>query len=294
MKYDDNVNVNVNVNDRDPYGDSDLLAQRDLTIGDFRASEKESKHKIMEKMLELRHNKDYNKHLLSVYMKAKGLFDKMVEEHREQLQYLEEIYRHINNMIRENLSKPSFSKSQIVAELMKDKKRIGRLLKKMRNSYEKLSNVDTTIGVTIEKMDKIIELDEIQHDDDDDDEDEEDASVEDDEGEGEDEYAIDEGEDEDEDDASDEDEEYVSDEDEEDASDEDDEGEGEGEGEGDEGEGEHEYVSDDEGESEEYASDEDEEDEHDEDEAEVAAVDDAEEYASDDDDDDDEGIIAIY
>ena len=263
MKYDDNVNVDVD--DRDPYGDSDLLAQRDLTIGDFRASEKESKHKIMEKMLELRHNKEYNKHLLSVYMKAKGLFDKMVEEHREQLQYLEEIYRHINNMIRENLSKPSFSKSQIVAELMKDKKRIGRLLKKMRNSYEKLSNVDTTIGVTIEKMDKIIELDEIQHDDEDEDEDEEDASVEDDEGEGEDEYAIDEGDDED---ASDEDEEYASDEDEEDASDED----------------------------EEYASDEDEEDEHDEDEADVAAVDDAEEYASDDDanEDDDEGIIAIY
>ena len=278
MKYDDNVNVDVD--DRDPYGDSDLLAQRDLTIGDFRASEKESKHKIMEKMLELRHNKEYNKHLLSVYMKAKGLFDKMVEEHREQLQYLEEIYRHINNMIRENLSKPSFSKSQIVAELMKDKKRIGRLLKKMRNSYEKLSNVDTTIGVTIEKMDKIIELDEIQHDDEDEDEDEEDASVEDDEGEGEDEYAIDEGDDEgDDEDASDEDED-ASDEDEDDASDEeyasDDEGESEGE----------EYASDD---AEEYASDEDASDEH-EDENEN------EEYAShdDEDDEDDEGIIAIY
>lgn len=286
MKYDDNVNVNVNVNDRDPYGDSDLLAQRDLTIGDFRASEKESKHKIMEKMLELRHNKEYNKHLLSVYMKAKGLFDTMVEEHRVQLHYLEEIYRHINNMIRENLSKPAFSKSQIVAELMKDKKRIGRLLKKMRNSYEKLSNVDTTIGVTIEKMDKIIELDEIQHDDDDDDDTDADADDDADAYEGEDEYAIDEGEDEDEDDASDEDEEYVSDED---ASD--DEGESEGE----------EYASDDaeeyaSDEDEEYASDEDEEDEHDEDEADVAAVDDAEEYASDDDanEDDDEGIIAIY
>jgi hypothetical protein len=286
MKYDDNVNVDVD--DRDPYGDSDLLAQRDLTIGDFRASEKESKHKIMEKMLELRHNKEYNKHLLSVYMKAKGLFDKMVEEHREQLQYLEEIYRHINNMIRENLSKPSFSKSQIVAELMKDKKRIGRLLKKMRNSYEKLSNVDTTIGVTIEKMDKIIELDEIQHDDEDEDEDEEDASVEDDEGEGEDEYAIDEGDDEgDDEDASDEDED-ASDEDEDDASDEEYASDDEGESEGEEyaSDDAEEYASDD---AEEYASDEDASDEH-EDENEN------EEYAShdDEDDEDDEGIIAIY
>ena len=282
MKYDDNVNVNVDVNDRDPYGDSDLLAQRDLTIGDFRASEKESKHKIMEKMIELRHNKEYNKHLISVYMKAKGLFDKMVEEHREQLQYLEEIYRHINNMIRENLSKPTFSKTQIIAELMKDKKRIGRLLKKMRNSYEKLSNVDTTIGVTIEKMDKIIELDEIQPDDDDDDTDA-DADDDADAYEGEDEEDEDE-EDEDEEDEDEEDEEYASDEEDEEDEDE-------------------EYASD---EDEEYASDEededddedeDEEDEHDE-EAEVAAVDDAEEYASDDDEDDedadDEGIIAIY
>lgn len=284
MKYDDNVNVNVDVNDRDPYGDSDLLAQRDLTIGDFRASEKESKHKIMEKMLELRHNKEYNKHLISVYMKAKGLFDKMVEEHREQLQYLEEIYRHINNMIRENLSKPTFSKTQIITELMKDKKRIGRLLKKMRNSYEKLSNVDTTIGVTIEKMDKIIELDEIQHDDDDDDTDadaDDDADADADAYDGEDEEDDDEDEDEeddgedDEDDGEDEedddeDEEYASDEDEEYASDDDDD------------------------DDEEYASDEDyeDEDEEDDDEAEVAAVDDAEEYASHD--DDDEGIIAIY
>jgi hypothetical protein len=293
MKYDDNVNVNVNVNDRDPYGDSDLLAQRDLTIGNFRASEKESKHKIMEKMLELRHNKEYNKHLISVYMKAKGLFDKMVEEHREQLQYLEEIYRHINNMIRENLSKPSFSKTQIITELMKDKKRIGRLLKKMRNSYEKLSNVDTTIGVTIEKMDKIIELDEIQHDDDDDTDADADADADDDADayEGEDEEDADEDEDE-------EDEEYASDE------------EDDGEDEEDDGEEDEEYASD---EDEEYASDEDEEyasddeeddgeDEEDEDgedeEDDVAAVDDAEEYASDDDDDDDddddEGIIAIY
>jgi hypothetical protein len=291
MKYDDNVNVNVN--DRDPYGDSDLLAQRDLTIGNFRASEKESKHKIMEKMLELRHNKEYNKHLISVYMKAKGLFDKMVEEHREQLQYLEEIYRHINNMIRENLSKPSFSKTQIITELMKDKKRIGRLLKKMRNSYEKLSNVDTTIGVTIEKMDKIIELDEIQHDDDDDTDADADADADDDADayEGEDEEDADEDEDE-------EDEEYASDE------------EDDGEDEEDDGEEDEEYASD---EDEEYASDEDEEyasddeeddgeDEEDEDgedeEDDVAAVDDAEEYASDDDDDDDddddEGIIAIY
>lgn len=120
------------MNDRDTaYGDSDFLAH-DLAVGDFRRSEKENKRKIIEKMLILRHNMKYNKHLLSVYMKAKGLFDTMVEEHRSQLYYLDEIYRHINQLIRENLSTMSKKPSGVIVELMKDKKRIGALLKRMR------------------------------------------------------------------------------------------------------------------------------------------------------------------
>jgi hypothetical protein len=273
--YDDTENIN----DHDRYGDLDFLAERDHTIRDFRASEKETKHKIMEKMLELRHNKDYNKHLISVYMKAKDLFDTMVEEHRQQIHYLEEIYRHINNIIRENLSTPKLQNRAIIAELMKDKKRIGRLLKKMQNSYEKLSNVDTTIGVTIEKMDKIIELDDIQareyaddgEDDDLDEDDDEDLDIDDDE-------------DDDESDVEDDDEEYTSeDEDEDDDDDED--------------------MDDDED------TDEDEDDDMDVDEDEDAededddAEDEDEKYAIEDEDEDenenenendDDGIIAIY
>ena len=88
----------------DVYGDSDFLAQRDKTIHDFRESDKDTKRKIIGKMLTLRHNMKYNKHLLSVYMKAKSLFDTMIEEHRAQLHYLDEIYRHLNHLIRENLS----------------------------------------------------------------------------------------------------------------------------------------------------------------------------------------------
>ena len=144
------------------FADSDFLAQRDLTVNDFRASDKESKRKIIEKMLTLRHNMKYNKHLLSVYMKAKGIFDTMVEEHRSQLYYLDEIYRHVNQLIRENLS--TTSKKPMMSELIKDKKRIGTLLKKMRSSYEKLMNVDTVIGVTIDKMNEITFMeDDAQH-----------------------------------------------------------------------------------------------------------------------------------
>jgi len=133
------------------FGDSDFLAYRDIATNDFRKSEKESKIQIIKKMLELRHNMKYNQHLLSVYLKAKSLFDTMVDEQRAQITYLEEIYDHINGMIRE-----THRKNTITAELLKDKKRIGLLLKKMRNSYDKLTNVYTVIDVTVQKMNELI------------------------------------------------------------------------------------------------------------------------------------------
>ena len=154
------MNDVIDINDTDDdddndFGDSEFLASQDLSVGDFRQSDNENKHKIIEKMLALRHNMKYNKHLLSVYMKAKGLFDTMVEEHRSQLYYLDEIYRHINQLIRENLSTTSKQTNGMMSELRKDKKRIGVLLKRMRASYEKLMNVDTVVGVTIDKMNEI-------------------------------------------------------------------------------------------------------------------------------------------
>jgi len=133
------------------FGDSDFLAYRDIATNDFRKSEKESKIQIIKKMLELRHNMKYNQHLLSVYLKAKSLFDTMVDEQRAQITYLEEIYDHINGMIRD-----THRKNTITAELLKDKKRIGLLLKKMRNSYDKLTNVYTVIDVTVQKMNELI------------------------------------------------------------------------------------------------------------------------------------------
>ena len=154
------MNGVFDLNDDEPIDDAGVLARRDAAIGDFRESEKANKRKIIEKMLTLRHNMKYNKHLLSVYMKAKGLFDKMVEEHRSQLYYLDEIYRHINHLIRENLSTSSKKPSGMLNELIKDKKRIGALLKKMRASYENLMNVDTVLGVTIDKINEVSFMDE--------------------------------------------------------------------------------------------------------------------------------------
>ena len=149
----------------DVYGDSDFLANRDKTVHDFRASEKDTKRKIIEKMLTLRHNMKYNKHLLSVYMRAKELFDTMVNEHRSQLEHLDEIYRHLNNLIRENLSAQRNNRADarsklMMTELVKDKKQIGVLLKKMRGSFDKLMDIDTVIGTTIENINEITLMDE--------------------------------------------------------------------------------------------------------------------------------------
>jgi hypothetical protein len=220
----------MSMDDNDVYGDSDFLAQRDKTVHDFRASEKDTKRKIIEKMLTLRHNMKYNKHLLSVYTRAKELFDTMVDEHRSQLNHLDEIYRHLNHLIRENLSaqrnrRGDTSSKMMMTELVKDKKRIGSLLKKMRGSFDKLMDIDTVIGTTIENINEITLMDEnVDEDDDEDDvvlDNDESESENDDEDEGE-----DEGEDEDEDDEDDEDEDDE-DEDDEDEDDEDDEDEDE-------------------------------------------------------------------
>ena len=159
--------ADAGADDNEPYGDSKFLAMRDSTIKNLRSSEKDTKHKIIEKMLTLQHNMKYNRHLLSVYMKAKELFDKMVEEHRMQIHSLEEIHHHLNHLIRENLSAKRIKSkkdaagvtSSTMTELMKDKKRIGALLKKMRDSYEKLMNIDTVIGVTIQQINEITFMD---------------------------------------------------------------------------------------------------------------------------------------
>ena len=151
-------------NQAQSFGDSDFLAMDDKAIRNFRENENDAKRKIVKKMLTLRHNMKYNKHLLSVYMKAKELFDKMVDEHRSQLHSLDEIYRHLNHVIRENMSKIRIDSkksvsSNMMTELIKDKKRIGLLLKKMRNSYDKLMNIDTILGVTVDKVNEITFMD---------------------------------------------------------------------------------------------------------------------------------------
>jgi len=252
------------------YGDSDFLADNDLAIKKFRGSEKDAKRKIIDKMLTLRHNMKYNKHLLSVYVKAKALFDEMVEEHRLQIDSLDEIYRHLNQMIRENLSKQRIQKkkdgvsSEMLKEMTKDKNRIGALLKKMRVSYQKLMNVDTILGVTVDKINEITFIEDDDHDGKSSEDEEDEPDNGDDDNDNDEDENIDEDEDEGEDD-----EEY----------------EDEGEGENDQDTDDEDVVEEDEDEDDEDTDDEDEEDEGEDD---ADTDDEGEDDADTDDEDDDE------
>jgi hypothetical protein len=204
----------------------------DKAIRNFRENENDAKRKIVKKMITLRHNMKYNKHLLSVYMKAKALFDKMVDEHRSQLQSLDEIYRHLNHLIRENMSKirihsKNSVSSNMMTELIKDKKRIGLLVKQMRNSYDKLMNIDTVLGATVDKVNEITFMDDDEENDsvvdvDGVDGDEEESVADDEDGVGDDEDIEDGvGDEEDSEDSEDSDEEDIEDSDEEDSDEED-------------------------------------------------------------------------
>jgi len=153
--------------------DSDFLAYDDRAIRDFRESEKESKKMIVKHMVKLRHNLQYNKHLLSVYLKAKAIFDEMVDEHRTQIHHLDEIYKHLSKLINEQLMKKNKPSKKLhrgdrdrdqsdinhdkpmLKELVKDKKNIGKLLSNMRKGLDKLMEIDTIIGTTIDKINEI-------------------------------------------------------------------------------------------------------------------------------------------
>ncbi len=238
------------------YGDSDFLADNDRSIRDFRENEKASKKEIVKQMVKLRHNLQYNKHLLSVYLKAKTIFDEMVEEHRAQIHHLDEIYRHLSKMIHTELTRHKSSSKKrrdggvvdnnkpMIKELVKDKRKIGKLLSNMRKGLDKLMEIDTIIGTTIEKINEIqfiedeaeeseesedseeseaSEEDSEASEEDDDDEDEEsEASEEDDEDDDDDDEDDDEDEDEDEDDDEDSEEDDDDEDDDEDDDDEDD------------------------------------------------------------------------
>ena len=152
--------------------DSSILAARDRRINGFREIENNSKYNIIRGMITSRENMKYNKHLTPVYLKAKEMFDTMVDEQNSQISYLQGILTHLDNILQE-YTKPDGNKrrkikgiDKFIEGIVQDKKKVSKLLIRMRNVLNKLNEIDTITSITTEMMDKYTPEDFIVYDDD--------------------------------------------------------------------------------------------------------------------------------
>jgi len=157
--------------------DSSILAARDQRINGFREIENNSKYNIIRGMITSRQNMKYNEHLTPVYLRAKEMFDTMVDEQNSQITYLQGILTHLDNILQE-YTKPdgkgkgkgkgtSKGTEKFIEGIVQDKKKIGKLLIRMRKVLNKLNEIDTITNITTEMMDKYTPDDFIVYDDDD-------------------------------------------------------------------------------------------------------------------------------
>lgn len=152
--------------------DSSILAARDRRINGFREIENNSKYNIIRGMITSRQNMKYNEHLTSIYLRAKEMFDTMVDEQNSQISYLQGILTHLDNILQE-YTKPGGNKKgktkgtdKFIEGIVQDKKKIGKLLIRMRKVLNKLNEIDTITNITTEMMDKYTPEDFIVYDDD--------------------------------------------------------------------------------------------------------------------------------
>ena len=155
--------------------DSSSLAARDRRINGFREIENNSKYNIIRGMITSRQNMKYNEHMKPVYLRAKEMFDTMVDEQNSQTSYLQGILTHLDNILQEYM-KPDGNKKRktkgtdkFIEGIVADKKKIGKLLIRMRKVINKLNEIDTITNITTEMMDKYTPEDFIVYDDDADD-----------------------------------------------------------------------------------------------------------------------------
>lgn len=151
--------------------DSSILAARDRRISGFREIENNSKYNIIRGMITSRQNMKYNQHLTPVYLKAKEIFDTMVDEQNSQINYLQGILTHLDNILQEytkpdgNKKRKTKSTDKFIEGIVQDKKKIGKLLIRMRKVINKLNEIDTITNITTEMMDKYTPDDFIVYDD---------------------------------------------------------------------------------------------------------------------------------
>lgn len=144
--------------------DAKTLSSRDKSINGYREIENIAKFNIIKGMIKSKENYKHNKKLLAVYLKYKQLFDGIIEEHTKQIEYLQNIIKHLDSVLNDHISsKKSNSKSNsnkhnkdtfMIESIHNDKQKIGRLLIRMRKVLNTLNEIDSIAKITPDIINK--------------------------------------------------------------------------------------------------------------------------------------------
>lgn len=140
------------------YDHLDELHKKDTLIKILREIEGESKLDLIKLMLKTKHNSRYNDNLLPTYLTIKEKFDKYVKEQQLTIENLEKIITHLDNILIEFIKKQGDKgkkhmqgkyndTNNFIANIMKDKQHISKILIKMRVVLNKLNAVDSIVDI---------------------------------------------------------------------------------------------------------------------------------------------------
>ena len=149
------------------YAHLDELHKRDALIKLLRDIEGESKLGMIKLMAQTKHNSRYNNNLLPTYLTIRERYDKYVKEQQVTIEHLEKIITHLDNILidfmkkrghngkgkskgNNKMNKESCSKDvdNFIANILKEKQKVSKMLIKMRNVLNKLTAIDSHVDVT--------------------------------------------------------------------------------------------------------------------------------------------------
>jgi hypothetical protein len=148
------------------YADLDELHKRDALIKMLRNIEGESKLGMIKLMAQTKHNSRYNNNLLPTYLTIREKYDKYVKEQQVTIEHLEKIITHLDNILidfmkkrghngkgkskgNNKMNKESCSKDvdNFIANILKEKQKVSKMLIKMRNVLNKLTAIDSHVDI---------------------------------------------------------------------------------------------------------------------------------------------------
>jgi len=154
--YDDDHDEQDDNEEHDPTVDE--LHKRDTLIKILRDIENSSKYDIIIMMVKAKHNSKYNKNLIPSYLAIRDKFDKYVKEQHGSVENLEKIISHLDNILLEFIRKRGekdgknsmdkyndndIESEKFIADIMKEKQKVSKILVKMRIVLNKFNEVDS-------------------------------------------------------------------------------------------------------------------------------------------------------